>query len=31
MYAEKQYSVWRGSQVQSALKLGYTHIGHSNK
>ena len=26
-YAEKQYSVWRGSQrVQAALKLGYTHI-----
>ena len=26
-YAEKQYSVFRGSQrVQAALKLGYTHI-----
>ena len=26
-YAEKKYSVWRGSQrVQAALKLGYTHI-----
>ena len=27
LYAEKQYSVFRGSQrVQAALKLGYTHI-----
>ena len=26
-YAEKQYSVFRGSQrVQAAIKLGYTHI-----
>ena len=26
-YAEKKYSVWRGSQrVQAAIKLGYTHI-----
>ena len=26
-YAEKQYSVFRGSQrVQAALKLGFTHI-----
>ena len=26
-YAEKQYSVYRGSQrVQAAIKLGYTHI-----
>ena len=26
-YAEKHYSVFRGSQrVQAALKLGYTHI-----
>ncbi len=26
-YAEKKYSVWRGSQrVQAALQLGYTHI-----
>ena len=26
-YAEKEYSVFRGSQrVQAALKLGYTHI-----
>ena len=26
-YAEKQYSVFRGSQrVQAAMKLGYTHI-----
>ena len=26
-YAEKKYSVFRGSQrVQAALKLGYTHI-----
>tara|TARA_B100001778_G_C18354424_1_gene523497 strand:- start:417 stop:626 length:210 start_codon:yes stop_codon:yes gene_type:complete len=27
VYAEKEYSVFRGSQrVQAALKLGYTHI-----
>ena len=27
LYAEKQYSVFRGSQrVQAAIKLGYTHI-----
>ena len=27
VYAEKQYSVFRGSQrVQAAKKLGYTHI-----
>ena len=26
-YAEKQYSVFRGSQrVQAAIKMGYTHI-----
>ncbi len=26
-YAEKKYSVYRGSQrVQAAIKLGYTHI-----
>ena len=26
-YAEKQFSVWRGSQrVQAAKQLGYTHI-----
>ena len=26
-YAEKEYSVFRGSQrVQAALKMGYTHI-----
>ena len=26
-YAEKRFSVWRGSQrVQAAIKLGYTHI-----
>ena len=26
-YAEKKYSVFRGSQrVQAAIKLGYTHI-----
>ena len=26
-YAEKQYSVYRGSQrVQAAIKMGYTHI-----
>ena len=26
-YAEKQYSVFRGSQrVQAAIRLGYTHI-----
>ena len=27
VYAEKKYSVFRGSQrVQAAIKLGYTHI-----
>ena len=25
-YAEKQYSVFRGSQRVQAIKLGYTHI-----